>query len=251
MTDAPTLHFLPLADSALLIRLADGEAISRDTVEAVWRTTAAIEQARISGVVDIVPAYTTVLLIFDPMTTDPARLERDVRAAISTSIHAKWESREITVPVVYGGEFGPDLEFVADHTGLSPQEVVDRHASASYIVACMGFAPGWAYLLGLPPELETPRLPNPRTRVPAGSVGIGGAQTGVYPLETPGGWRLIGRTPLRMFDPARAEPALLRPGDTVRFVPISPEQFRSIERDLNSAVSKVRGSDTDSQAPVP
>jgi len=211
----------------------------------------AIALARISGVVDIVPAYTTVLLIFDPMATDPVRLENDVRAAISASGQTPWESREITIPVVYGGEFGPDLEFVAYHTGLSPQEVVHRHAAATYIVACMGFAPGWAYLLGLPPELETPRLPNPRTRVPAGSVGIGGAQTGVYPLETPGGWRLIGRTPLRMFDPERAEPALLRPGDAVRFVPITPEQFRSIERDLGSGASKIIDSDTISQAPVP
>ncbi|GIW03906.1 MAG: allophanate hydrolase [Thermomicrobiales bacterium] len=251
MTEASALQFFPLADSALLIRLANGEAISRDTVEAVWRTTAAIEQARIPGVVDIVPAYTTILLMFDPMATDPARLENDVRAAISASSHTTWESREITIPVAYGGEFGPDLEFVAHHTGLSPQEVVHRHATATYIVACMGFAPGWAYLLGLPPELKTPRLANPRTRVPAGSVGIGGAQTGVYPLETPGGWRLIGRTPLRMFDPERAEPALLRPGDAVRFVPITPEQFRSIERNLSSGASKIIGSDTILRAPVP
>jgi KipI family sensor histidine kinase inhibitor len=139
--------------------------------------------------------------------------------------------------VAYGGEYGPDLDDVARHTGLTPGEVVARHASAQYIVACMGFAPGWAYLLGLPPELEIPRLPNPRTRVPAGSVGIGGAQTGIYPLETPGGWRLIGRTPLRMFDPGRAEPSLLRPGDRVLFQPISHEQFRAIAGESGAGVS--------------
>lgn len=232
MTDAIDLSFTPLADSALLIRLSDRDKIDLATVQAVWRVTSAIDQARITGLLDVVPAYSTILLVFDPVATTPNRLEDDVRTAVATIREVgDRQTREVTIPVAYGGEFGPDLGDVARHTGLSPDEVIARHASAQYIVACMGFAPGWAYLLGLPPELEIPRLPNPRMRVPAGSVGIGGAQTGIYPLETPGGWRLIGRTPLRMFDPGRTEPSLLRPGDRVLFRPITAEQFRALEHE--------------------
>ncbi len=230
MTDTIDLSFAPLADSALLIRVSSQESVDLATVQAVWRITDAVERASIPGLVDIVPAYATILLMFDPVTTSPDRLEQEVRAAVTTTHQVvNRQIREMTIPVAYGGEYGPDLDEVARHTRLTPEEVIARHAAAHYIVACMGFAPGWAYLLGLPPELEIPRLPNPRTRVPAGSVGIGGAQTGIYPLETPGGWRLIGRTPLRMFDPNRAEPSLLRPGDRVRFQPISHEQFRALE----------------------
>ncbi|HLO67907.1 MAG TPA: 5-oxoprolinase subunit PxpB, partial [Holophaga sp.] len=120
----------------------------------------------------------------------------------------------------YGGEDGPDLEAVARHCGLAPEEVARRHAGATYRVHFLGFAPGFPYLGGLDPALAAPRLDAPRTRVPAGSVGIAGAQTGIYPLESPGGWRLIGRTPLVLFDPRRPEPCLLRPGDLLRFVEV-------------------------------
>lgn len=129
------------------------------------------------------------------------------------------EYREITIPVVYGGEHGPDLAQVAEHCGLSQAQVVEQHASAAYLVWFMGFQPGFPYLGGLPAALHTPRRPEPRVRVPAGSVGIGGEQTGIYPQDTPGGWQLIGRTALTLFDADRAEPALLRAGDVVRFVP--------------------------------
>jgi KipI family sensor histidine kinase inhibitor len=128
------------------------------------------------------------------------------------------EGRTIEIPVAYGGEHGPDLADVAAHTGFTPAEVVRRHAAGEYVVYLLGFLPGFAFMGGLPPELATPRRAEPRVAVPARSVGIGGAQTGVYPLVSPGGWQLIGRTPLQMFDPAAAEPTLLRPGDRVRFV---------------------------------
>lgn len=241
MTEAINLSFTPLADSAVLVRLSSQEQVDLATVQAVWQVTDAIEQAGIKGLVDIVPAYATILLVFDPTAIAPDQLEREVRVAVATTRQFdERQTREVIIPVAYGGEYGPDLDDVARHTGLTPGEVIARHASAQYIVACMGFAPGWAYLLGLPPELEIPRLPNPRTRVPAGSVGIGGAQTGIYPLETPGGWRLIGRTPLRMFDPSRSEPSLLRPGDRVLFQPISPEQFRAIECESEDGASNNR-----------
>ena len=146
--------------------------------------------------------------------------------------------RTMTVRVAYGGEHGPDLPGVAAHTGLEPAEVVARHAAASYRVACMGFAPGFAFLVGLPSELATPRRATPRTSVPAGSVGIGGAQTGIYPSETPGGWHLIGRTPVRLFDLARPEPFFLRPGDHVRFRPIPVEEYSEIANASEHATSR-------------
>ncbi len=132
------------------------------------------------------------------------------------------ESRLVEIPVRYGGEFGPDLADVARHTGLTPERVVEMHAAAEYLVYFLGFAPGFAYLGGLPPELATPRLSAPRKRVPAGSVAIGGNQTGVYPIESPGGWRIIGHTDAKLFDPNAAEPVLLRMGDRLRFVPEVP-----------------------------
>jgi KipI family sensor histidine kinase inhibitor len=124
----------------------------------------------------------------------------------------------VEIPVAYGGEAGPDLESAAAELGMTPTQLAQRHAAGEYTVAMIGFAPGFPYLLGLDPALALPRLPTPRTAVPAGSVGIGGAQTGIYPRESPGGWRVIGCTPLALFDPAREPPALLAPGDRVRFV---------------------------------
>ena len=135
------------------------------------------------------------------------------------------DAEAIEIPVCYGGEFGPDLDAVATHCGLEPAEVSARHAAGDYRVAMLGFMPGFAYLLGLDESLHMPRRASPRTRVPAGSVAIGGAQTGIYPRELPGGWQLIGRTPLTLFDPSQAEPALLRPGQRVRFRAIDAAAF--------------------------
>ena len=214
---APTIR--PLAESGLLIELGDG--IDPAVTARVMALVAALDAAALPGVLDVVPSYTTILLSFDPEVAAPEALTTEVRRlAAATASATSPPGRLVTIPVAYGGDLGPDLGEVADHTGLSPEEVIARHAGAAYVVAAMGFAPGFAFLIGLPPELTTPRRPSPRTRVPAGSVGIGGAQTGVYPLATPGGWRLIGRTPLRLFDLDRSEPFLLQPGDRVRFDPI-------------------------------
>lgn len=214
-----TIH--PLAEGGLLVEL--GDAIDPATVDRVMALTAAIDGAALPGLLEVVPSYTTVLLAFDPTVADGDALAEAVRRLVaSASAVAAPPARLMTIPVVYGGEEGPDLGTVADRARLPPDEVVRRHAAADYVVACMGFAPGFGFLVGLPPELTTPRRADPRTRVPAGSVGIGGAQTGVYPLETPGGWHLIGRTSLRLFDRDQAEPFLLRPGDRVRFLPVGP-----------------------------
>ena len=230
MTD-PTvgadLTIRPLAESGLLVVL--GDDIDPTVTARVMTLTAAIDAAALPGVVDVVPSYATILLAFDPTATDTDAVVAAVyRLAADTSATESAPARTVTIPVAYAGERGPDLADVAVHTGLDPAQVVARHAAADYRVACMGFAPGFAYLVGLPPELATPRRATPRTRVPAGSVGIGGAQTGIYPAETPGGWHLIGRTPVRLFDQERPEPFFLRPGDHVRFRAIPAAEYDEI-----------------------
>ncbi len=220
------LSITPVAESALLVRLTDEERIDPATVARAAALADALETLAIPGVIEIVPAYTTVLVSFDPREVDPGELGDQIEQLASVTSHSdQAPGRMVTIPIAYGGQFGPDLDDVAAHAGLSADEVIARHAGGSYSVGVVGFAPGWAYLLGLPSELAMPRLSNPRTRVPPGSLGIGGDQTGIYPLATPGGWRLIGRTPLRMFDPARHEPFLLKSGDRVRFEPISESTY--------------------------
>lgn len=174
------------------------------------------------AIVETVPTYCALLVIFEPHRISADRL-RDILVALARAIPdapAAEAGRTVTVPVRYGGEDGPDLAAVAAHTGLTPEQIIRRHAGATYTVAMLGFAPGFAYLLGLPPELAAPRLPTPRLHVPPGSVGIAGEQTGVYTIGTPGGWCIIGRTPLPLFDPAEVEPFRLSTGDRVRFVPL-------------------------------
>jgi KipI family sensor histidine kinase inhibitor len=175
----------------------------------------------VRGILNLHPAYTSVLVDFDPRLRSHAQVEALIRAALASQAdEAPPEPRYVEIPVYYGGESGPDLGDVARHTGLSEERVVELHAAAEYLVYFAGFATCFPYLGGLPPELATPRLPAPRKHVPAGSVAIGGAQAGIYPLASPGGWRLIGRTRRLLFDPSASPPSLLRMGDRVRFVPV-------------------------------
>ncbi len=175
---------------------------------------------------EAVSSYASVLVLYDPLATTMESLRgRIIEAWSALRPEELPPSRVILLPVAYGGEFGPDLQAVADATGFSTEEVQRRHAAALYLVHLIGFTPGFPYLGGLPPELATPRLSTPRIRVPAGSVGIAGSQTGVYPLESPGGWRLIGRTPSLLFDPRRDPPSLLQAGDRLRFRPLAWSDF--------------------------
>ncbi len=220
----------PLGDCAVVLRL--GEVVDEAMVVKAQALAAAIAQRRLAGVVDIVPAFASVTVFYENARVASfaafcAELEAIVARADSSAVGG--ETREVEIPVEYGGEAGPDLDEVALHAGLSPAAVVALHTGAAYRVHAIGFAPGFAYLGGLPAQLETPRRSTPRPLVPAGTVGIGGNLTGVYPLATPGGWNLLGRTPLALFDPARAEPALLRGGDRVRFRAISREDFVALK----------------------
>jgi KipI family sensor histidine kinase inhibitor len=169
-------------------------------------------------VTEVLPGMNNLSLVFEPGRVDSEDLEARVAATWPRLATTAMAGRQIEVPVSYGGDNGPDLDDVARHTGLTPAEVVQQHTEGEYIVYLLGFLPGFAFLGGLAPALATPRRAEPRTAVPAGSVGIGGEQTGVYPLVSPGGWQLIGHTSVRLFDPQAAEPTLLRPGDRVRFV---------------------------------
>lgn len=216
----------PLGDSAVVVALGSG--LDETGLRRVWALAAALERDRPAGVVDVVPAFANVTVFYDVAQFGGyERLCREIatRAERVETADLRREARVIEIPVCYGGEGGADLADVAAQAGLSSEEVVALHAGGDYLVQAIGFAPGFAYLGGLPAKIHTPRRPTPRTAVPAGTVGIGGAQTGVYPLMTPGGWNLIGRTPLRLFDGGSQEPALLRAGDRVTFRAINAEEF--------------------------
>jgi inhibitor of KinA len=235
------MEIVPLGDSALIVRVRDGfEDAPDQTLAEVLRTFRRLQDAAIPGVIELAPAYTTVAVFFDPTIVAQEGPKPDealdwltgrVRAAVAPHMRggrgraAASAVRLVEIPVCYDPEFGFDLENVAHHAQISSREVVDLHSAPEYRVSCIGFVPGFPFLAGLPRKLGTPRRATPRKEIPAGSVGIGGAQTGIYPLRSPGGWNLIGRTPLRLFDPAKKPPALLRAGDRVRFRVITREEF--------------------------
>lgn len=182
---------------------------------------AAIRAARHPGVLDVVEGYCSLTVAFDPLRTAVEPLIADLEAAAAREPQAEPPAREVTLPVCYGGAYGPDLGAVANFAGCSEAEVVSLHTGAAYRVYMLGFLPGFAYLGSVDPRIRAPRLRRPRQRVPAGAVGIAGSQTGVYPLESPGGWNLVGRCPRRLFDPGADNPFLLEPGCTVRFEAIT------------------------------
>ncbi len=209
----------PVGDAALLIVL--GDTIDLATNRQVHALADRIERSRLGGIRECVAGYATLLVHYDPSTWRYTDLNERVRQlVVADSSGNEWAPRTITIPVVYGGRFAPDLEYVAAHCGMSVDEVIRLHSQVSYAIYMMGFTPGFPYLGGMDARLECPRLATPREFVPAGSVGIAGKQTGIYSIDSPGGWRIIGRTPLRLFDLERNPPFLLAPGDLIRFQPI-------------------------------
>lgn len=227
----------PLADDAWLIELGeviDGVNIDNQTTTRVHALAAAIRTAAPRWLRDTVPAYASLGIFFD-VELIGATETRDwllhTWSHLADAAPADDRSRTVEIPVLYGGDAGPDLTTAAAELGLAPNDLARRHAAGDYRVAMIGFAPGFPYLSGLDPSLALPRLSTPRTQVPAGSVGIGGAQTGIYPRESPGGWRLLGRTPLRLFDPVRDPPSLLAPGDRVQFRAIDADTFARLQGD--------------------
>lgn len=219
-----------LGDSAVLLQF--GERIDAALSAQVHAAARAIAALELPGIVELVPAYASLAVVFDPAIWQGAdappaqRCAQALQRAFATNpVEDATATPLIEIPVCYGGECGPDLIDAAQRARLMPDEFATRHAAAEYRVAMLGFAPGFAYLLGLDPALHQPRRAAPRVRVPAGSVAIGGAQTGIYPRGLPGGWQLIGRTPLRLFDLGMTPPNRLAPGMRVRFVAITPADF--------------------------
>lgn len=214
------------------VTLQIGNEISEQVNREVVNALAAIRRADISGVCELVPTYTSICIHYDPAVLSYEALRNTLKLVKVDPIEEKsdQEERIVEIPVCYGGEYGPDLEFVAEHNGLTAEEVVRRHSNGQYLVYMLGFLPGFAYMGGMDKTIACPRLISPRTKIPAGSVGIAGAQTGIYPLSSPGGWQLIGRTPLKMFAIDGEQTTFaLSAGDRVRFVPIAEEVFREME----------------------
>ena len=226
----PTIK--PLGDTGILVSF--GDQLNTHTPHAIQQFINTVATDPFSWMTEVVPAYTTVAIYYDLLKLEQEpnpyiRIKRDLEALIENinfSNTVPQKNRSMEIPICYGGEYGPDLDVVATHTNLSAEEVITLHANGEYVVHMIGFAPGFPYLSGMSEELATPRRETPRLKIPAGSVGIAGIQTGVYPLESPGGWQIIGRTPLALFRPHLDTPSLLKMGDAVRFYPISPEEIK-------------------------
>jgi inhibitor of KinA len=238
MVDSPTsiaqpFRFLPLGDAALMVEF--GNEIDSGLNERVITFAETVAAQRWHGVLDIVPAYCSVAIHVDPLCLDVDTLmERLQHLPHTTSQRRGSSGTHHTIHVLYGGEWGPDLEDVAAFANMSISEAIRLHASVVYRVYMLGFSPGFPYLGSLPAPLTMSRLATPRMSVPAGSVGIAGSQTGIYPTATPGGWRLIGRTPVALYRPNSSTPFLLSPGDMVRFEPIGPQEFDRLHREAHA-----------------
>jgi inhibitor of KinA len=216
------IDVFPASDSTLLVRF-DSVPEANEEVLALARQLHHEKQSR--RILNLHPAYESLLIRFNPLVESHAEIEALVRKQLQARLPDLPERKQLDVPVCYGGVFGPDLEEVARLTQLTPAEVIEIHSSVNYKVYFLGFAPGFPYLGGMDRRLVVPRLDSPRKEVARGSVGIAGEQTGIYPVSSPGGWRLIGRTPLRLFRPDEPNPSLILPGDWLRFRPISPDEY--------------------------
>jgi KipI family sensor histidine kinase inhibitor len=216
----------PAGDCALMVEF--GNSIDPEINNRVCSLAENLREKPIRGIYDTVPAYASLLVCFDPSVISCRKLTLQLRSRVKQKLPAgKNGGSIVSIPVCYEGELAMDMEKVCAHTGFSREEVISRHTKPLYRIYMLGFLPGFPYLGGLDPALQTPRLKTPRTKIPAGSVGIGGEQTGIYPLDSPGGWQIIGRTPLKPYDPSREEPFLYRTGDNIQFYRISLQEYES------------------------
>ncbi|MGV4968529.1 5-oxoprolinase subunit PxpB [Priestia aryabhattai] len=231
----------PLGDSALVITF--GDSIQYDIHKQIKTCKDSIELNPFPGFIECVPAFTNLTIFYNPLEVVAAVKKQQKKEfvspfeVVSSIVQSKLENeqtekeldhRTVSIPVCYGGEYGPDLEYVARHHNLTTEEVISIHSEGEYLAYMIGFAPGFPFLGGLSERIATPRRPSPRTSIPAGSVGIAGMQTGVYPISTPGGWQLIGQTPIKLFLPEQNPPSLLQAGDIIKFEPISKEEYQEI-----------------------
>ena len=220
-------------DSALLIEF--GQEISPEINARITAFVHLLKAQHIEGVQDMIPAFTSLLINYDPRVVNYKSLTKRLQKLLKLDVNEEASaSRVFEIPVCYGGEYGPDIENIAKHAGLTEEEVIEIHSSKDYLIYMLGFLPGFSYLGGLDERIHTPRLANPRIRIPAGSVGIGGSQTGIYPLDSPGGWQLLGMTPVKTYDPEREDPILFEAGNYIRFVPVSEEEYLKIKEQVEN-----------------
>jgi KipI family sensor histidine kinase inhibitor len=220
-------RFLNMGDQGLVVEFSD--IIAESVFAEVNSLHKELLQDLPLGVVELVPTYRSLLIVYDPLSTTCEELKGIVTRRIPNDLQQISGGRLIEIPVCYGGEYGPDLDELAAYCKLTVAEVIAEHTGRDYLIYMIGFTPGFPYLGGLSERIACPRLPNPRTLVPKGSVGIAETQTGIYPLDSPGGWRLIGRTPKQLFAPSQEEPFLLAAGDRLRFVPVSQKEYLQLE----------------------
>lgn len=221
----------PFGDQGLRVQL--GDSITKETNERIRSLSWFLEKEKIRGVIEWIPTYTTVSILYEPYLITYEKLKRQIE-------HLRDKIENVTlppakvfqIPVLYGGEVGPDLERVGEHNKLETNEVIRIHTSTDYLIYMIGFSPGFPYLGGMSEKIATPRLTSPRLKIPAGSVGIAGAQTGVYSMETPGGWQIIGKTPVKLYDPLREDPILLQAGNYIRFVEVEEKEYKEIEEQI-------------------
>ncbi len=215
-------------DSSILLEF--GQEINPEINRKITSLVRLIYDQQIEGIVDMIPTYCSLLINYDPRIVSYEKMQARMKELLKMEVKGVAEKKRVyEIPVCYGGEFGPDLLAIAQHAGMTPEEVISIHTSQDYLIYMLGFLPGFCYLGGLDERIHTPRLANPRVRIPAGSVGIGGASTGIYPLDSPGGWQLMGQTPVKTYEPESETPILLHAGDYIRFVAIDLDEFFRIK----------------------
>lgn len=229
--------YKPVGDSAVVIELKN--VVSKEINQRIRALMIAIEEKEINGVLEVVPTYSSLMVHYEAQKISYDQLIKELKVLEKQLENLELPEPEIIkIPTVYGGKYGPDIEKVAEHNGLTVDEVIEIHTSKPYLIYMLGFVPGFPYLGGMDKQIATPRLENPRTKIPAGSVGIAGEQTGIYPIGTPGGWQLIGRTHIKLYDPYSDDPFLLKAGNYVQFVQISEEEYKNKNKDIEKGDSK-------------
>jgi KipI family sensor histidine kinase inhibitor len=234
-----TLKYIPSGDSAFIIKA--GDEISEEVNRTVRKLLIRLEKEKISGITDFIPSYNELMVCYDPSVKDYRQLPDIFRscAADLNSVQLP-EEDVIHVPVLYGDEYGPDLKYVAEYNSLTDDEVIEIHSSSACLVYMLGFTPGFCYLGGMDQRIATPRRETPRLKITAGSVGIADGQTGIYPIESPGGWQIIGKTPLRLFSPDKKPEFLFNAGDYIQFFPVTVDEYKHILDEVSEGVYRVR-----------